>query len=340
MIPLLVKLLAIFCFTFCSSFANDPTPDQKKKFIRIAGSSTLYPFVVQISERFSTKNPKYNTPIVESIGTGGGFNMFCNLQAAQNAVDIVSASREIDAGELDLCHQNKISDIRRITAGLDAIVLAFKKDSAYFRNINLTQKDLFLALSEFVPMRNSIVKNPYKFWNEIRSDLPNSRIVIYGPSATSGTFDSLVKLAVNKYCMSMKEFTSLIADKDDLHKICSSVRHDGAFIEVGENDSIIIKKLELKSDALGIFGYTYYNENKDTIDVLAIENVKPSISTVQSSKYSLVRPLYLYYNADNFAKTEGLNEFLIEVLNASYTVDESNLTLIPFQTSKKSLHKL
>lgn len=265
--------------------------------IKIAGSSTVFPFSSYVAEEFGVTKGK-KTPIVESIGTGGGFKAFCSGEKSD--IDIANASRPMKLSEWEECDKNGVSDISGYMIGYDGIVFAQNKDN---QNISLTKEQIFLALAKEIPQDGKLVPNPYKKWSDIDKNLPNKKIVIYGPPTTSGTRDSFEEQLMQPASKKFKEY----GEKSGKY---GSIREDEAYIPSGENDNLIITKLAQNKDAYGIFGYGFLAENKDKISAVAIDGISPSEATVGDGSYELSRSLFFYVKNVNRAKNADINEFL------------------------------
>ncbi|HNB26845.1 MAG TPA: substrate-binding domain-containing protein, partial [Alphaproteobacteria bacterium] len=226
--------------------------------IHIVGSSTVFPFTTAVAESFG-KAGKFKTPVVESTGTGGGMKLFC-AGVGEDTPDITGASRKIKDSEIQTCSQNGVTSITEILIGYDGIALASSKSGPA---VDLTRKQIFQALAKQVPVDGKLVDNPYKTWNEIDPSLPNEKIEVLGPPPTSGTRDAFVELVMDKGC---EEFPELKALEGDAKKAaCQSIREDGGYVEAGENDNLIVQKLESNPAAFGIFGYSYLEQNADKL---------------------------------------------------------------------------
>ncbi len=278
--------------------------------IRVVGSSTVYPFVTVVSENFA-RTTKNSAPIVESTGTGGGFKLFC-AQTGAEAPDLVNASRAITSSESALCNANKVGNITPIKIGYDGIILA---NSISGLQYSLTKKQIFLALAKNVPSGGKLVPNPYKKWNDIDKSLPNEAIEVYGPPPTSGTRDAFVELVMEQGCHLVTEMLTIVKEPNNLKDSCKVIREDGAYVEAGENDNLIVQKLKSNPHALGIFGYSYLDQNLDTIKASIIDGVTPNFETITSDKYSASRPLYVYLRNANLKTTKGLADFIKELVS-------------------------
>ncbi|MCV3394243.1 substrate-binding domain-containing protein [Campylobacter sp. IFREMER_LSEM_CL908] len=263
------KLLTLSVATFVNLNAAE---------LKIAGSSTVYPFTSFVAEEYaSIKNTK--TPIVESLGTGGGFKVFC-----EGITDISNASRAIKPSEFETCKKSGVSDIVGIMIGYDGIVLAQNKINA---PLNISLHELFLALAKEIPQDGKLVPNPYTNWQQINKNLPNRKITIYGPPSSSGTRDSIEELV-------MVDISKKIPEYKGAYK---TIRQDGAFIPSGENDNLIVSKLSVDKEAFGLFGYGFLASNDDKINAVDIDGVKADEKNISEGKYKLARSLFIYMNA-------------------------------------------
>ncbi|HYD98008.1 MAG TPA: substrate-binding domain-containing protein [Alphaproteobacteria bacterium] len=286
--------------------------------IRVVGSSTVFPFVTVAAERFG-RATDHKVPVVESTGTGGGIRMFCAGVGPLHP-DIVGASRRIKAGELKDCRRNGVDRVVEIELGRDG--LSFVNAKAGPR-LDLTRAELWLALAKAVPKDGALVPNPYRRWSEIDARLPDLPIAVYGPPPTSGTRDAWVELVMEHGCAGFAEVKAL---PDAARKsACSAMREDGAFVEAGENDNLIIQKLRTNSEAYGIFGYSFLEENADTVQGSAIEGVDPTFENLLAGRYPLVRSLYLYVKSAHVDLVPGMREFLAEVIGPAAAGEEGYL---------------
>ncbi len=309
-----------FAFSACYSMnayaqnnVNSPSKSQFKKrnYISVVGSSTVYPFTAVIAEKFGKRYKKYRTPTVEANGTGGGFKLFCSGVGYKFA-DFSNASRKIEESEIALCRKNGVYEIGEIKIGYDGIVLA---NSTLGQKINLTKKQLFLALAQKVPQNGKLVDNFYKKWSQIDANLPNFEIRIYGPPPSSGTRDAFVELVMEEFCVENSVFISEFADKKIRAKKCHTIRSDGHFIEAGENDNLILQKLKNDKQAFGVFGFSFLSENKNTMQAAKINYVDPNFETIESGQYSVSRPLFIYFKKEHFALVDGTKEFVQAILS-------------------------
>jgi len=289
---------------------------EARKYIRIVGSSTVFPFISFIAEEFN-RVFSFKTPIVESIGSGAGFKMFCS-GVGENTPDITTSSRPIKEVERELCKRNKVNEIIEIIIGYDGIVVANSNQSYRF---DLTKKDLFDALSEYSQEDNKLIQNNKKFWSDINKIFPKTEIEIYGPYQTSGTYETLTNfIMLDQYsCMNSRIFRETYEDLKERQKVCSRIRDDGRYIEVSANENIIIQKLKSNRNALGIFSFSFLMRNQDKIQGSTIAGIEPTYENISSGKYILARPLYLYIKKEHIGVVDGLRDFIKEIIDAINT---------------------
>ena len=288
-----------------------PMAAQARDYISIVGSSTVYPFSTVVAEQFG-KSGQFKTPKVESTGTGGGFKLFCGGIGVQHP-DITNASRAIKSSEKENCANNGVKDIVEVKIGFDGIVLAHNKAA---KPLELDLKQLYLALAKNVPDPKSgdkLVPNPYKMWSDIDPSLPKQKIEVLGPPPTSGTRDAFVELGMEGGCKGfplLKEMKE--KDEKDFKAACHMVREDGAFIEAGENDNLIVQKLGANKDAYGIFGYSFLEENLATVKPVIINGSRPTYESIADGAYPLSRPLFFYVKKAHVGMIPGIPEFVAE----------------------------
>ncbi len=306
--------------------------------INIVGSSTVYPFATVVAEKFGKKT-KFNTPKIESTGSGGGMKLFC-AGVGLDTPDITNASRAIKKSEYDKCQKNGVTDITEVQIGYDGIAIANSKEAPKF---SLTRKDLFLALAKQVPNPDgskTLVENPYKTWNQVNSSLPNSTIEVLGPPPTSGTRDAFAELAMEGGC---KKFDWIKAmkkkDKKAYKAICHTIREDGPYIEAGENDNLIVQKLEKNSNALGIFGFSFLEQNDDKVQGSLVEGESPEFETISDGSYPISRPLFFYVKNAHIDAIPGMKEYLKEFTTEAAMGDDGYLLdkgLIPLSSADRT----
>ena len=285
--------------------------------INVVGSSTVYPFSTVVAENFGNKTG-IKVPKIESTGSGGGMKLFCKGLGTGHP-DITNASRRIKKNEFNQCKENGI-DVVEIKVGYDGIVIANSKKA---KLLNLTKRQIFLALAKQVPEGNkeggSLVYNPNKKWSDIDPNLPNKKIEVLGPPPTSGTRDAFNELAIEGGCKTFPKLKAIKKqDKKKYKAICRAVREDGAFIEAGENDNLIVQKLVENENAFGVFGFSFLIENEDKIQGSTVNGMAPTMETIADKSYGVSRPLYFYVKLAHVDVIPGIREFLAE-----YTSDDS-----------------
>lgn len=292
--------------------------------ISIVGSSTVFPFSKVVAERFG-KSTKFKAPTVESTGTGGGFKQFCG-GVGVNYPDMSNASRRIKPAEFETCQANGVKDIVEVLIGYDGIVIA---NSVKAEQMKLTRKDLFLALAKKVPNPDgspTLIDNPYKTWKDVNPTLPAHDIEVLGPPPTSGTRDAFVELAMEGGCKSfdwIKELKS--TDKNKYKEICHILREDGAFIEAGENDNLIVQKLAANKNALGIFGFSFLDQNADKVQASLVDGQTPTFESIADGSYVVSRPLYFYVKKAHVGLIPGIEQYLAEFTSEKAWGDEGYL---------------
>ena len=285
--------------------------------INIVGSSTVYPFSTVVAETFGNKTG-IKVPKIESTGSGGGMKLFCKGLGTSHP-DITNASRRIKKSEFNKCKENGI-DVVEIKVGYDGIVIANSKKAAL---LTLTKRQIFLALAKQVPEGNNeggnLVDNPNKKWSDIDPNLPNKKIEVLGPPPTSGTRDAFNELAIEGGCKTFPKLKAIKKqDKKKYKAICRAVREDGAFIEAGENDNLIVQKLVENENAFGVFGFSFLIENEDKIQGSTVDGMAPTMETIADKSYGVSRPLYFYVKLAHVDVIPGIREFLEE-----YTSEDS-----------------
>jgi phosphate transport system substrate-binding protein len=306
--------------------------------INIVGSSTVYPFATVVAEKFGKKT-SFNTPKIESTGSGGGMKLFCT-GVGLSTPDITNASRAIKKSEYDKCQKNGVTSITEVKVGFDGIAVANSKRAPRF---SLTRKDLYLALAEQVPNPDgsqTLVHNPYKTWKQVNSSLPDTTIEVMGPPPTSGTRDAFVELAMEGGCKQVDWIKAMKkTDKKAYKKICHTVREDGKYIEAGENDNLIVQKLDANADALGIFGFSFLEQNDDKVQGSLIEGTAPKFETISDGSYPISRPLFFYVKNAHISSIPGMKEYLEEFTSESAMGEDGYLLdkgLIPLSKEKRT----
>ena len=325
--PIVLAATVLFAFT---------TTAQARDQIRIVGSSTVFPFSTAVAEKFG-KTTSFKTPVVESTGSGGGMKLFC-AGIGLGHPDITNASRRIKKSEFSKCSAKGIG-ITEVKIGFDGIVLANSKKT---KALKITKKQIFQALAHKVPVNGKLVANPYKKWSDIDPSLPNSKIEVLGPPPTSGTRDSFSELALEG---GAKKFPTLAAlrkkNKKAFKKVAHAVREDGAFVEAGENDNLIVNKLEANPNAYGIFGFSFLDQNSDKLHGASVDGELPTFENIAGGQYGVSRSLFFYVKHQHVAVVPGIKEFIAEFTNENtwgtegYLVDKG---LIPLpEATRKSV---
>jgi phosphate transport system substrate-binding protein len=314
-----------------AALALSSVPAMARDTISIVGSSTVYPFATVVAERFG-RNTDFPTPKIESTGSGGGLKLLCQGVGTQHP-DITNASRRMKESEFKLCQSNGVKDITEVQVGYDGLVIA---NSVKGPDLDITLRDLYLAMAKDVPNPNGteeLVANPYKTWKDVNPALPNTKIELIGPPPTSGTRDSFNELGVEGGCKTFSWLKAMKAqDKSKYRSVCRSIREDGHYIEAGENDNLIVQKLESSPNALGAFGFSYLDQNRAIIKAVKINGVTPNMDTVGSSEYPMARSMFFYVKKAHVGVIPGIQEYVKEFTNDRAWGDEGYLAdrgLIP-----------
>lgn len=299
--------------------------------IRIVGSSTVFPFTQAVAEQFAnmTGSP---APVVESTGTGGGMKIFCE-GVGEDKVDITGASRAMKESEFKACIEGGVDSVTEVLIGYDGIAFATSRGGT---TIDVTLPQLFQALASEVEVDGEVVANPFTKWSEIDPSLPDVEITVFGPPPTSGTRDAWVELVMEEGCEAFPAIEALDGDRKD--EVCARMRTDGPFIEAGENDNLIVQRLNADENAFGIFGYSFLFENQDTLEGEKIGGVGPSIETIADGSYPVSRPLYFYIKNAHRGVIPGLEEFIVEYVSEESMGDGGYLTergLIPLPADER-----
>jgi phosphate transport system substrate-binding protein len=329
-----------------------------RDYISVVGSSTVYPFATVVAEQFG-KTTQFKTPKIESTGSGGGLKLFCAGVGVEHP-DITNASRRIKKSEQDLCAKNGVTDVVEVKVGYDGIVLGQSKDTP---TLDLTRKDIFLALAKMVPdSSGKLVENPHQTWKDVNSALPDRKIEVLGPPPTSGTRDAFVELAMEAGAKKFDDLAKLRGAKDEaeikslmsklgipdsaynksgkkvFQAVAHAIREDGAFIEAGENDNLIVQKLEANPAAVGIFGFSFLDQNADKIHGAVIDGEAPTFDAIADGSYPVSRPLYFYVKKAHVGAVPGIEEYLAEFTSEKAFGEEGYLTdkgLIPMPEAER-----
>jgi phosphate transport system substrate-binding protein len=295
-----------------------------------------YHALTKVAEQFG-RSSNFKTPVIESTGSGGGIKLFCAGVGVEHP-DITNASRAIKSSEVEMCAKNGVDKITEVKIGYDGIVVANSKKHAPY---SLTLKQVFQALAKEIPSDDGkLVANPYTKWSEIDPSLPAEKIEVLGPPPTSGTRDAFVELAMEAGCKSWGWVKDLKkADKNRYKSICHSIREDGAYVEAGENDNLIVQKLDANPSALGIFGFSFLDQNMDRLQGSVIEGVKPTFENIAEQKYPVSRPLFFYVKNAHAGVIPGIKEYVAEFTSDRAWGEEgylSDVGLIPLPDAERS----
>ena len=303
------KLLVLAALSVVA--ASPAWAQSARDYISVVGSSTVFPFTSTVAEQFG-RGSRFKTPKVESTGTGGGMKLFCAGVGVQHP-DVANASRRMKASELADCRKNGVNDVIEIKIGFDGIVVANAKAAPVYK---LTRKDIYLALAKQVPdpaAPSKLVPNPYRTWKAVNPTLPAVRIEVLGPPPTSGTRDSFLEQVMEPGCSTFAWIKSLKdVDERRFKQVCTTIREDGVFVEAGENDNLIVQKLAANRDALGVFGYSFLEENTNVLHGSMIEGVTPGFETIASGEYPVSRAMFIYAKKAHVGVIPGMKEFIAE----------------------------
>ena len=310
---------------------------QARDYVSIVGSSTVYPFTTVVAEQFG-KSTRFRTPKIESTGSGGGLKLFC-AGVGVNHPDIANSSRRIKQSEVDRCNENGVTDVIEVKVGYDGIVLANSKKTDV---MEISRRDLFLALAREVPDPaggDDLVPNPYQTWKDVNDALPDRGIVVLGPPPTSGTRDAFAELALEGGCKTF-DFIEAMKKKDKkaYKAICHSIREDGAYVEAGENDNLIVQKLEADPGAFGVFGFSFLDQNVDKLQGSMVDGVAPEFEAIAAGDYPVSRPLYFYVKKAHVGQIPGIEGYLAEFTSDRAWGDDGYLTdkgLIPMPEEER-----
>jgi phosphate transport system substrate-binding protein len=303
--------------------------------IRIVGSSTVFPFSTRVAEEFG-KTTAFKTPVVESTGSGGGLKLFCSGVGVQHP-DITNASRGIKQSEIEDCAKNGVTEVTEVKIGYDGIVMANAKSA---EQMNITKPQLFLALAKDVPDADgNLIPNPNQMWSDIDPSLPSKKIEVLGPPPTSGTRDAFAELGLEGGCKTFDSIAALKKSDSSKYKaVCHSVREDGAYVEAGENDVLIIRKLEANPDAFGVFGFSFLDQNEDKVQGSLVAGIAPTFDNISDGSYPISRSLYFYVKKAHVGVIPGMQEFLTEFTSDKAWGEEGYLAdkgLIPMPEEER-----
>lgn len=322
-------LAALVCNTALAQAGRD--------YVYIVGSSTVYPFSTVVAERFG-RGTEFKTPKVESTGSGGGLKLFCD-GIGVDYPDIANASRAIKKSEIESCAANGVTEIIEVKIGYDGIVMA---NAMAATEMALSRRDLYLALAKHVPgdAEGELIENPFQVWQDVNPTLPAMRIEVLGPPPTSGTRDAFVELAMEGGCQTVPWIKALkSSDADKYKSVCHTIREDGRYVEAGENDNLIVQKLEANPSAFGIFGFSFLDQNAEKVKGASIDDVTPTFEAIADGDYPVSRPLYFYAKKAHVDVIPGLRGFLREFASERAWGEEGYLSdrgLIPMSEDERS----
>jgi phosphate transport system substrate-binding protein len=301
-------LLAGLC---AAALATGGTAASARDQIRIVGSSTVYPFTTAVAEQFGKAGNK--APVVESTGTGGGMKLFCAGVGAQHP-DASNASRRITKREFEDCKTNGVTDVIETKIGFDGLTVANSKSGP---DLKLTKEQIFLALAKNVPnAEGKLVPNPYKNWSDINAALPNIKIEVLGPPPSSGTRDSFHELVMEPGAEAIPALKALkAADRKAFDTAWKQLREDGGYVEAGENDNLIVQKLVANPASVGVFGFSFLEENTAKIKGATINGITPTFENIASGTYTVARPLFIYFKKQHVGVIPGLDKFMVEFVS-------------------------
>ena len=276
---------------------------QSRDTIQIAGSSTVLPFSSVVAEEFGNNFAQFRTPVVGSGGSSGGLRQFCQGVGA-STIDVANSSRKIRPNEVEACKANGVKEIIEVKIGYDGIVFASRTDAAIFK---LEPRHVFLAQAAEVPQNGKMVANPYTRWNQIDSSLPDQDILLAIPGSNHGTREVYEEKAVVPGCQTLAEVKTM--EKDAAHKFCTAMRTDGRVVEIAGDYTETLARLTAQKDAIGVFGLSFYEANRDRIKVATMSGVEPNQDTIISGEYPVSRPLYIYVKGAHIGVIPGLQEY-------------------------------
>ena len=330
-----------------------------RDYVSIVGSSTVYPFATVVAEQFG-KTTSYKTPKIESTGSGGGLKLFCAGVGVEHP-DITNASRRMKKSEQENCAKHGVTEVVEIKVGYDGIVLANSKAA---QSLELSRKDIFLALAKQVPGADGkLIDNPYQTWKQVNPALPNIKIEVLGPPPTSGTRDAFSELAMEGGAKKFDDLKALRASKDEaeikalmaklgipesvfnkkgkkvFQAVAHAIREDGAYIEAGENDNLIVQKLEANPNAVGVFGFSFLDQNADKVQGSLVDGKAPTFEAIADGSYPVSRPLYFYVKKAHAGAVPGIEGYLAEFTSERAWGDEGYLAdkgMIPMPAAERA----
>lgn len=324
-----VAVIALTLFTSANAQSG-------RDYVYVVGSSTVYPFATVVAERFG-RGSEFKTPKIESTGSGGGLKLFCD-GVGVDYPDVANSSRAIKSSEVELCAKHGVTEIIEVKIGYDGIVIANALNSA---TMTLSRRDIFMALAKAVPGENAgeLIDNPYETWADVNPELPAIKIEVLGPPPTSGTRDAFVELAMEGGCATVPWVNALKKlDENQYKTICHTIREDGAFVEAGENDNLIVQKLQANPHAYGIFGFSFLDQNREKVKGAMVDGIAPTFDAIADGQYPVSRPLFFYAKKAHVDVIPGLRGFLREFTSERAWGEEGYLSergLIPMPEEER-----
>ena len=323
------SLLAASALVFSASVNLASARDQ----IQIVGSSTVFPFSTAVAEQFG-QNTSFKTPVVESTGSGGGMKLFCK-GVGEATPDITNASRRIKEQEFKQCVANGVTPVE-VKVGFDGIVLGSAKGGI---ELTLTRQQIYNALAKQVVVDGKLIDNPHKTWADVDPSLPNAKIEVLGPPPTSGTRDAFAELAMEGGAKQIELLAAMRKeDKKAFKKVAHAIREDGAYVEAGENDNLIVQKLQANKNAVGIFGFSFLDQNSDQLQGAVVEGASPEFEKIAAGDYPISRSLFFYVKKEHVGVIPGLEEYLAEFTNEDTWGEDGYLAekgLIPLSEEER-----
>lgn len=299
----IIAAVSVLALSACDG-AGGPAAGGARDQVKAVGSSTVYPFATAVAEAFA-KSSGEKSPVIESTGTGAGMKLFCAGVGAEHP-DVENASRRMKKSEYEDCQKNGVTEIVEIQVGIDGIAFAEAKNGL---GMKLTPTDIYKALAA-----NPFGKpNTAKTWKDVNPSLPNEPILVYGPPSTSGTRDALKELILEAGCKTDAATKALKdTDKDKYEATCHDVREDGPYVDAGENDNLIVQKISQNPKAVGVFGYSFLEENADKLKGISLSDIEPTYQTISDFTYPGARPLYIYVKKQHLGPIKGLKGYVEE----------------------------
>ena len=335
-----IRKSLLVCSTAIMGLAVSSTAlaQASRDYVYVVGSSTVYPFATVVAERFG-RGSEFKTPKIESTGSGGGLKLFCD-GVGVDYPDITNSSRAIKASEVESCEKNGVTEIIEVKIGYDGIVIANALASV---EVNLSRRDIFFALAKRIPGANDgeLIDNPNETWADVNAGLPAVKIEVLGPPPTSGTRDAFVELAMEGGCKTVGWIKDLkSSDKNKYKEICHTIREDGAFVEAGENDNLIVQKLQANTNAFGIFGFSFLDQNREKVKGAKVDGMAPTFDAIADGDYPISRPLFFYVKKAHADVIPGLRGYLREFSSERAWGEEGYLSdrgLIPMPDEERAL---